>query len=463
MNVSSCVHGDPSENLSCRCQLYGGTIQSQTAKSVALITCCGEFIGDGQEGCDLSWREYAPLLDSMRYILFVFCLLQAIIAAWRLMVLTRMHIRRRIERRARDLLITSPRLTSISPAAGLGCASIWQFLRYQTDSQWWFFVFTSLGNVLNGLEILDPVMSERIWNEDAITIIRMFQTGLLLDGVACWARFFLVIHAKWHTPTRRLINWFDRFMIIINLTLIIGFLSYFIGSLFHAQPSRFVLQMVYVGVLLFACSFLWIGGVWWGQTSLSSIIKRLDPKLTMTTNTRATSSMTTSPTPPVNHAVGTANGISGLVSSYPPPTAMIASKVSSTSHNMRAYHAARQMLIVLRWFQLGTIVEVLVIMYHSLTNAGLNDAVAAIVYFYIQRGVGGIATLAMMWSLGRQTTATQRTSTPFTLLLRMLFHINRSYLLLVDQDHEECLCYPFFVRNPDVDQIHCLANFKIHL
>jgi hypothetical protein len=411
------------------------------------------------------WSNYQTSLDTLRYFFVITFALLFIITIWRLIVITRWRANRRAEKRASATFGYGGGATAGNGAA---VGSTFALLHYhherricyggikrfcrQTDSQWWLFVFVryfhyhhactlkcissyddffccanSIACVLVALDSLDPVLSEGIWSENFLSnVLRVFNTPISLDAMACWVRFYLLIHARWYSPTRRIIIWFDRFIVLINVASLIGFCFVIVAN------SSWSL-IFYVGVLVVASIFFMCGSALYAQTTLKSLVRRLAPTPAQRALAAASAAQQkgrgisvavtfSSPSPPpllpVTSSLQPPNAIRMTSTGAPPnlfihtlPTSPKASSSvaaaaggpasptspSSTNSfalaaqaqavmNLNAFNAARQMLHVIRWCQLLALFEIGLILYHNLTNPYLNDPIEAMVYFWLLRG-----------------------------------------------------------------------------
>jgi hypothetical protein len=403
----------------------------------------------------------------MRYTLIVISAVLAVVCLWRLIVIIRWRIHRHHERRLlaftnnavmtpaviavttttnnnpnRDAVAVASPTASSSPNPSMTVPigrrpsiPIGELIRLCIDSQTLLFIFLIVANILTALDSMDPVLSEGIWTLYELSyVIRIFNIPMTLDAVACGIRFYLLIHAKWHTPTRRIIIWFDRYMIGINIASIVGLL---LGTI--DEFSEIILAF-YVILISITIIFLQLGSLLWAQTTLRSLIHRLAASLATSTSapTIATSSpliatstkvvgpppiVSPSPSPlpsswrhqntqsrPLLSAPSSqASPLSPVASMYaqprlssstttiaPLPSPTLAPSSSTTLHtssttsragsgathvtlsqsvatnNQSAYIAAKQMLAVVRWCQFLACVLIILLVWHSIYNLGLE-------------------------------------------------------------------------------------------
>jgi hypothetical protein len=440
--------------------------------------------------CDISWRHYGVALDAMRYTLTSISCVLAIVSLWRLIVIIRWRIHRHHERRllaflnhtAADVAITNkdninrpvttPIATTTTTASPIGSARVpmsaltrssnaCELIRLCIDSQTLMFVCLFCTNFITALDSMDPVLSEGIWTYFELSyVIRIINIPISLDAVVLWVRFYLLIHAKWHTPTRRIIIWFDRYMIGINIAAFAGLL---LGVVDDGKLTlAFYLVLIFVTII-----FLQLGSVLWAQTTLRSLIRRLEATLatSISAPTIATSSslspLTTSsiilrssivspPSPlpvpsspwhqnaqsrPLLSASSQTPPLPSPVAMYyqprfssstptiPLPSSTLALPLSLTTvpatsttsrggggggapsnvawaaaaNNQSAYIAAKQMLSVLRWCQLFSSAIIILIVWHNLYNLGYDKPIPAMIYLWLLRIVTGISMACGIW------------------------------------------------------------------
>jgi uncharacterized membrane protein len=217
----TCVNGDP-QSSGCYCH-WG-------------------WVGDA---CEISWQHYHTQLAIYRIIGVIVFGCTSIVAAWRLWVITQWRAHRRAMRRAAQagesldpagsrgshhqaaILARHKSRINMNNTGGYGkrCYHIWCRWYQYTDTQWWTLACIAISCALNSLYHVDPLLTEGIWELNSMTIFSVLSTGSVLMSAQLLVRFFMLIQARFHAPTRRILKWFDRLL----LAAVIGMLCCFAG------------------------------------------------------------------------------------------------------------------------------------------------------------------------------------------------------------------------------------------